>query len=236
MIQIKDYTINSRLSVNNPQSLFSYHEESFQASLLLRTRASSSISYIIFLLLFYILFIVCLAVQSYNYFRNKRGFNKRILFLLFQPLYFNFVTMRVRYQNSHTYGSKPWEFWVESMALLGAKPHGFGWEMRAEGWMISPTRLRHFPESTRWRRGVDSYTLNQSSRRRIRVESAERSSRVEISRITTRGEIKKAPIHQNRRLNNHEKIVEEKNFNLPNRRRNCCHHHPHQSFRCHRYR
>ena len=44
-------------------------------------------------------------------------------------------------------------------------------EMRAEGWMISPTRLRHFPESTRRRRGVDSYTLNQSTRRRIRVDS-----------------------------------------------------------------
>ena len=57
------------------------------------------------------------------------------------------------------------------MALLGAKPHGFGWEMRAEGWMISPTRLRHFPESTRRRRGVDSYTLNQSTRRSVRVDS-----------------------------------------------------------------
>ena len=87
------------------------------------------------------------------------------------------------------------------MALLGAKPHGFGWEMRAEGWMISPSRLddvaestpipttsrlRHFPESTRWRRGVDSYTLNQSTRRRIRDDSAERSSRVEIARIASR--------------------------------------------------
>ena len=127
------------------------------------------------------------------------------------------------YQKCHGYGSKVWEFWVESMALLGAKPHGFGWEMRAEGWMISPTRLRHFPESTRRRRGVDSYTYNQSTRRSIRVDSAERSSRLlypqpvdsathssrlEITRITTRGEIKKAPIHQNRRLNNHEKIVE----------------------------
>ena len=58
----------------------------------------------------------------------------------------------------------PW-LRVESMALLGAKPHGYGWEMRAEGWMISPTRLRHFPESTRRRRGVDSYTYNQSTRR-----------------------------------------------------------------------
>ena len=86
--------------------------------------------------------------------------------------------MRFKHQNSHTYGSKPWEFWVESMALLGAKPHGFGWEMRAEGWMISPTRLRHFPESTRWRRGVDSYTLNQSTRRSIRVDSATSRSRL----------------------------------------------------------
>ena len=109
-------------------------------------------------------------------------------------------------------------------------------EMRAEGWMISPSRLRHFPESTRWRRGVDSYTLNQSTRRRIRVESAERSSRLEITRLASRGEIKKAPIHQNRCPNNHEKIVEEKNFNPLNRQRNCCHHHPHQSSRCHRYR
>ena len=75
--------------------------------------------------------------------------------------------MRFKHQNSHTYGSKLWEFWVESMALLDAKPHGFGWEMRADGWMISPSRLRHFPESTRRRRGVDSYTLNQSTRRRI---------------------------------------------------------------------
>ena len=67
--------------------------------------------------------------------------------------------------NHAVYVSKvPW-LRVESMALLGAKPHGFGWEMCAEGWMISPTRLRHFPESTRWRRGVDSYTYNQSTRR-----------------------------------------------------------------------
>ena len=137
------------------------------------------------------------------------------------------------------------------MALLGAKPHGFGWEMRTEGWMISPSLLRHFPESTRWRRRVDSYTYNQSTRRSIRVESytlnhstrrndwvdsATHLSRLEIIRITTRGEIKKAPIHQNRRPNNHEKIVEEKNFNPLNRHRNCCHHHPHQSFRCHHYR
>ena len=88
-------------------------------------------------------------VQSYNYFRNKRGFNKRILFLLFQPLYFNLVTMRFKHQNSHTYGSKPWEFWVESMALLGAKPHGFGWEMRAEG-------VDDFTESTPTLPRVDS--------------------------------------------------------------------------------
>ena len=85
--------------------------------------------------------------------------------------------------------------------VLDGKYESFGWEMRAEGWMISPTRLRHFPESTRRRRGVDSYTYNQSTRRSIRVDSAasrsrllypqpvdsaERSSRVEIIRIASR--------------------------------------------------
>ena len=85
---------------------------------------------------------------------------------IFQLTHSRFATLRVRYKNSHTYGSKPWEFWVESMALLGRKPHGFGWEMRAEGWMISPTRLR------------DSYTYNQSTRRSIRVDSAASRSRL----------------------------------------------------------
>ena len=64
--------------------------------------------------------------------------------------------MRVKHQNSHTYGAKLWEFWGESMALLGAKPHGFGWEMRAEGWMISPTRLRDSVDSTPTLPRVDS--------------------------------------------------------------------------------
>ena len=63
-------------------------------------------------------------------------------------------------QNYGSFGSKVWHFWVLNRMVLDR-------EMRAEGWMISPTRLRHFPESTRRRRGVDSYTLNQSTRRRI---------------------------------------------------------------------
>ena len=62
------------------------------------------------------------------------------------------------YQKCHGYGAKPWEFWVESMALLGAKPHGFGWEMRAEGWMISPSRLRDSVDSTPTLPRVESTT------------------------------------------------------------------------------
>ena len=106
------------------------------------------------------------------------GFNKRILFLFFQPLYFNFVTMRFKHQNSHTYGSKVWEFWVESMALLGAKPHGFGWEMRAVGWMISPSRLRHFPESTPTLPRVDSVASRSRLLYPQPLDSAEHLSRV----------------------------------------------------------
>ena len=34
--------------------------------------------------------------QSYNYFRNKWGFKKRILLLLFQVLHFRFVTLGVK--------------------------------------------------------------------------------------------------------------------------------------------
>ena len=102
-------------------------------------------------------------------------------------IYWHFSTTILPFHNPAVYGSKLPYLRVESMALLGAKPHGFGWEMGAEGWMISPSRLRHFPESTRWRRGVDSYTYNQSTRRRIRVDSAERSSRLEITRIASRG-------------------------------------------------
>ena len=124
--------------------------------------------------------IFLLRWKRYNYFRNKRGFNKRILSSLFSSIILPF-------HNPAVYGSKLPYLRVESMALLGAKPHGFGWEMRAERWMISPSRLRNTAESTRWRRGVDSYTLNQSTRRRIWLDSAERSSRLEITRIASRG-------------------------------------------------
>ena len=60
-------------------------------------------------------------------------------------------------------------------------------KMRAVGWMISPSRLLDIPESTRRRRGVDSYTYNHSTRGNDRVDSAERSSRLEITRIASRG-------------------------------------------------
>ena len=102
-------------------------------------------------------------------------------------------------------------------------------EMRAEGWMISLSRLRHFPEST---------PIPTTSRLGEMIESTRRSVRVDSNLQGLQGveNKKKAPIHQNRRPNNHEKVVEGKNLNLPNRRRNCCHHHPHQSSRCHRYR
>ena len=145
------------------------------------------------------------------------------------------------------------------MALLGAKPHGFGWQVwefwigkcvLRGGWFrrldsdTSPSRLGgvaestpipttsrlgEMIESTRRSVRVDSYTYNQSTRRRIRVESklqglqaVENKKRHRFIRIDA--------------WNNHEKIVEEKNFNPLNRHRNCCHHHPHQSSRCHRYR
>ena len=71
-------------------------------------------------------------------------------------VHLHFSTLRFVIRKCHGYGSKLWEFWVVSMALLGAKPHGFGWEMRAEGWMISPSRLRHFPDSTPALPRVDS--------------------------------------------------------------------------------
>ena len=78
----------------------------------------------------------------------------------------------------HGFGWQVREFWVESMALLGAKPHGFGWEMRAEGWMISPSRVRNSVDSTPTLRRVDS----AASRSRLLypqpVESATHSSRV----------------------------------------------------------
>ena len=44
--------------------------------------------------------------------------------------------------------------------------------------MISASRVRNVGESSQWRRGVDSYTYNQSTRRSIRVESAESRSRL----------------------------------------------------------
>ena len=44
---------------------------------------------------------------------------------IFQLTHSRFATLRVRHKNSHTYGSKLWEFWVKSMALLVRKPQGY---------------------------------------------------------------------------------------------------------------
>jgi len=88
------------------------------------------------------------------------------------------------------------------MALLGAKPHGFGWEMRAEGWKISRSRLGGVAEST---------PIPSTSRLGEMIESTRRSVRVDskLQGLQAVENKKKAPIHQNRRLNNHEKIVEK---------------------------
>ena len=39
----------------------------------------------------------------------------------FSLLYSHFITMRFRHKNSHTYGAKPWEFWVATHRVTGAK-------------------------------------------------------------------------------------------------------------------
>jgi hypothetical protein len=44
--------------------------------------------------------------------------------LFFSNTILAFSTLRFRHQNSHTYGSKPWEFWVKSMALTGRNSQG----------------------------------------------------------------------------------------------------------------
>ena len=44
---------------------------------------------------------------------------------IFQLTHSRSTTLRFRHKNSHTYGSKPWELQVKSMALWGRKPQGY---------------------------------------------------------------------------------------------------------------
>ncbi len=89
------------------------------------TRAYSSICYFNFLsvsLFFYLLVLRCKVTTIFGI---NGVLTQEFYSCFFQVLYFRFVTLRFKHQNSHTYRSKLWEFWGKSMALLGAKPQGY---------------------------------------------------------------------------------------------------------------
>ena len=48
------------------------------------------------------------------------------------------------YQKCHGYGSKLWEFWVESMALLGRNPQGYEVGKWGEGLVAITNRGNFF--------------------------------------------------------------------------------------------
>ena len=102
---------------------------------------------------------------------GKQFQNKTTITFTPQPFGLQGKTPILRGQNHGSFGSKVWHFWVLNRMVLDR-------EIRAEGWMISPTRLRHFPESTPTLSRVDS----AASRSRLLylqpVDSAEHSSRL----------------------------------------------------------
>ena len=58
---------------------------------------------------------------------------KRNIFPWFsQMVHLHFLTLWFVIRKCHGYGSKPWEFWVKSMALTGRNPQGFG----VEAWCL----------------------------------------------------------------------------------------------------
>ena len=84
---------------------------------------------LLFLLIVYIIFI-----YRYLYLNEIVGKVEEILCYMgvsncinwhFQLTHSHFITMRFRHRNSHTYGTKPWEFWVVNRRVTGAK-YGVG--------------------------------------------------------------------------------------------------------------
>ena len=69
---------------------------------------------------------------------------KRNIFPWFsQMVHLHFLTLWFVIRECHGYGSKPWEFWVKSMALTGRKPHGCGEGKWGEG-LVAITNIGNF--------------------------------------------------------------------------------------------
>ena len=67
-------------------------------------------------------------------------------------------------QNHGSFGSKLWHFWVLNRMVLDR-------EIRAEGWMISPSRLGGVAESTPIPSTSRLGKMIESTRRSVRVDS-----------------------------------------------------------------
>ena len=126
-------------------------------------------------------------------------------------------------------GPKVWHFWLlNRMVLEGKCVLRGGWFPRLDS-DTSPSRLGGVAESTPIPSTSRLGEMIESTRRSVRVDSklqglqaVENKKRRRFIRIDAWTTMKR--------------LSKKKNVNPLNRHRNCCHHHPHQSSRCHHYR